>query len=316
MRNGLELGNIHKYLALHCPEHIQRHLEHIATIWGKILGNRPELVSLIDYPTIELLTHRVPSDPEDSKLIATMMTSHQVFFQIHDPTLRNQILSNISSLNVVIPSLATFHSNMRYFSIGARVLQHFIADNIRSETTFQSLSRRWVYDPVLEVSEGNFALVDSTTVDLAYAQLFLYILRHFPLLSEDRPLQDKRGEYVRAGVNTDSVDQLYYRALRLGFLTPKVRNHTFEKLDCSKPSDPPPDLEPTTWRSGKPTIKTFSTLQIHSFLPRLRGAKICKGTKGTTASFVQWDFLTSFFNIDVLPHDLSDRMMELQVSEC
>ncbi|VBB82108.1 Putative protein of unknown function [Podospora comata] len=234
MRNGPELGSIHKYLALHCPEHIQRHLEHIAIIWGKILGNRPELMSLIDYPTVELLTHRVPSDPEDSKVIATMMTSHQVFFQIHDPTLRNQILSNISSLNVVIPSLTTFHNNMRYFSIGARTLRHFIADGSRSETTFQSLSQQWTYNPVLEVVEGSFALVDSTTVDLAYAQLFLFVLLHFPLLSEDRPLKDKKGEYVRAGVNSNCVDQLYHRALRLGFRTQKVRNHTFDNLDCNE----------------------------------------------------------------------------------
>lgn len=137
MRSGLELGNVHKYLALHYPEHIERYLRHIATVWGTILGNRPELIPLIDYPTIELLTHRVPSDPEDSHLITAMVSSHQVFFYIQDPALRDEILSNIMSLDVVIPSLATFHSNMRYFSIGARILQRFTVDNSRFETTFR-----------------------------------------------------------------------------------------------------------------------------------------------------------------------------------
>ncbi|KAK4646423.1 hypothetical protein QC761_0042650 [Podospora bellae-mahoneyi] len=120
------------------------------------------------------------------------------------------------SLDVIIPSLVTFHRNMRYFSIGARVLQHFIADNSRFETKFQSLFRQWAYDPVFEVSEDNFALMDLTTVDLAYIQLFLFVLRHFPLLSEDRPLQDKQGEYARAGVDSNCVDHILPRsALRV-----------------------------------------------------------------------------------------------------
>lgn len=156
--------------------------------------------------------------------------------------------------------------------------------------------------------------MDSTTVNLAYIQLFLFVLRHFPLLSEDRPLQNKRGEYVRAGVNSTCVDQLYCRAWRLGFLTPKVRNYTFKDLEYEEPNTHLPPEEATIWRSGKPTIKTFTTLQLQSFLPILRQAKTNR-TRTITASFVQNGFLSSFFIIDVLPRDLSDRMRGLQVSD-
>ncbi|KAK4680129.1 hypothetical protein QC764_0041880 [Podospora pseudoanserina] len=191
------------------------------------------------------------------------MSSHQVFFHIQDPTLCDNILSNIMSLEVMIPSLVTFHSNMRYFSIGTRVLQDFIADSSRFETTFQSLFRQWAYDPVFEVSEGNFALMDLTTVDLAYIQLFLFVLRHFPLLSEDRPVQDKQGEYARAGVDSNCVDQLYYRALRLEFRTLKARSHTFHDLECNESNHLPLDLEvrciDIIWSI------TLQTLNIHFY---------------------------------------------------
>ncbi|KAK4163068.1 hypothetical protein QBC43DRAFT_184804, partial [Cladorrhinum sp. PSN259] len=222
MRGGLQLGSMHKYLAVHCPEQIEHYLRHIYNIWTAIIGNNLCLTTLVDDKVIRMLHLKVPSNREDRQWINIIFDTNKILPTNSNASLRDEIKANVLALDAIIPSIWTFHEDMRYFAIGIRIIQQYIAHNTAHESLIASLSRMWKYTPVVEVSECEFDIIGSTNVELAFQQLLLFTLRHFPLLSNEKPLQNTPGEYLQPGISLIYIDKLYYLAYQLGFHTPKV----------------------------------------------------------------------------------------------
>ncbi|KAK8043718.1 hypothetical protein PG993_006148 [Apiospora rasikravindrae] len=216
--DGLELGNIHKHLALHCDEQIIHFIQHIRRSWNHI------------FQGLEAFLQNPSASQHDRELITKAMADGQLFPLITKVQQRKRLLHNILSLTVVIPSIKTFHENMKYFSIGAKIVQEHVGENYVSSrkgprlTLMRSVLRDW-RQPAgkVENGEGHYYLTEGPmTEQLAYTQLFLSALRHFPRLSNESPRQDRRGEVMNAKLGKEQLKRFCDGARQLGFGNPKL----------------------------------------------------------------------------------------------
>lgn len=137
---GLQMGNIHKHLALHCDEQILHYLGHIDEIWSTITSGDLMLKQHVDWNTVRHLELRAPCTQSDAIYIRTLMDRGQIFPGVKDPSVRSQLLQRILSIQTIIPSIWTFHENMKYFSIAARILRKYVIGEKVILTSIRALS--------------------------------------------------------------------------------------------------------------------------------------------------------------------------------
>ncbi|KAH0593442.1 hypothetical protein MHUMG1_08899 [Metarhizium humberi] len=114
LRNGWQLGNIDKHFADRCPEEIYNYLRHIKETWRKITLNNPDVRMAADNETVKELTLLCPSASyADNDKVRLLMRSGKLFGSISDSHLRGQIEQQLLGIGVVIPSIETFHGNMK-----------------------------------------------------------------------------------------------------------------------------------------------------------------------------------------------------------
>ncbi|KAI1207658.1 uncharacterized protein F4807DRAFT_469168 [Annulohypoxylon truncatum] len=333
-RRGFKLGTMHKYTPLRCSENAVRYLQRMLSIYWGVIGGDASIVPHMDSKTISCLQRRNPSNNADGKYIRLMMDTGEMFSGVKSITIRRSITRNLLSLDVIFPSLETFHQNMIYFSIGVKILRNHIMDDTEKlhdrnpkdgdDPFFKSLGSFWTSPkrPLLEVSEGRFQPLVSLDDGLARMLLFLDGLRDCIHLSNEPILQDRRGEPVPpAAVDPWYVFRLRARARQYGFCTAKVSNGLRIKPQSPRQLhwDLNWDRRAKDWRGGKPTARNFLELQHDAFLPMLEQAN---SREKVTAAFVQKDFLEAFFGpwsymtdgsevgSDLTPFD-GDEIMEI-----
>lgn len=308
-RREFKLGSMHKYTPLQCPKELGRYLHRMSRIYWRIIGHKASLMPYMDSKTFGCLEGRNPSNGVDGNYIRYMMDKGKIFRGLKSAPDRREIKRNLLSLNVVFPTLKTFHQNMMYFSVGVKILRDHITDDpeesqdgdqIDGEADFfQSLRMCWTQPnrPLIEISEAVVQPLASMDAELASMLLFLDGQRDCLHLSNEPflILQDKRGEPTPAAtVDPWYVFRLQARARQYGFDTKKIRHGL-----AVKPPPPRPvhwNLDDggraKQWRGGKPTIRNFLNLRRNAFLPTLDEAD---GREEVTAAFVQKDFLEAFF---------------------
>ncbi|PNP60901.1 hypothetical protein FNYG_14369 [Fusarium nygamai] len=279
---GLQFGNIHKHLALHIDENISRFLKHILQVWDFITNDEPRINSAVDIQTVRCLQFRAPiSSYSDRIAIHRMFNEGLLFEGLKDLDLREQVRRRVLSVQVIIPSMETFHENMKYISIGAKILRkHLMETPIRVPgeprqpklTVFESLASCWSAETrSIEVKDGEMSTSpDTPTAWFAYETVFLAALRDFARLSSEHPRQDVRGETMPAFVEASRIASLGQLAHQLGFKNSKVQ----EML--ANPYGHPPvgsyeckDGRPADWRAGIPFTKSYSQLRVQAFIPML-----------------------------------------------
>lgn len=326
LRSGLQLGNIDKHLATHCDEQIVQYLDHVYRVWDLICQGNVDRMA-IDDSTVRLLQFRVPSvSRTDGAFVSTVIDTGLLFSTIVEPRARKRIYHALLSLRHVIPSLETFHENMKYLSIGAKILKKHLdippkrtASHGRDTTLYQRLTSHWnpACLPLVEVGEGRFLPIQGPACPgLAFKQLFVSVLRQFPFLSTETALRDFRAEAMPAYTDQYRLRQLLRRAKTLGYENIKI----FEGLQRAEghidlvktPFEailPNPLAE---WRGGKPFVRTLLALEKTSFLLTLQRAAV--EPSGVTAEFVQNDLLNAFFGTYTFQIDTS-RTCILEDSE-
>ncbi|KAI8626618.1 hypothetical protein F5Y19DRAFT_446352 [Xylariaceae sp. FL1651] len=305
-RGGFKLGTMHKYTPLRCPEKPVRYLRRMSRIYWDVAGEA-SVIPHMDSKTISCLQRRNPSNSVDRDYIRLMMDTGQIFRGVKNVSVRRKIKQNLLSLDAIFPSFETFHQNMIYFSVGAKILRtHIIDDPDESqgrdqkdgnEGLFQSLHTCWVSPerPLIEVSRGILQPLVSLEAELASMLLFLDGQRDCLYLSNEPILQDKRNEPAPvAAVDPWFVFRLRARARQYGFRTTKISRGLAVEPPSPRPLnwDLDWDVRAKDWRGGKPTIRNFLALQRDAFLDTLEQAD-CR--EKVTAAFVQRDFLEAFF---------------------
>ncbi|TPX11400.1 uncharacterized protein E0L32_007819 [Thyridium curvatum] len=294
LRNGLRLGNWHKILRLRCPEPVIHYLNRMRRQWIAIAQNVPGFCA--EPSDIQILEFLAPSIPGDRSKIRHLMQENLLFPTITDRASREVTLQNILSVEGIITSMKTFHTNMNYFEIAVDVLRQHImqeGEEAKHSTLFQNLSAHWDHTKaVVEYKEGHFRQLTTTNFKTAVVQLFLFVLRHFPYLSNAQPLQDGRGvRAVAAAADEYFLYRLYTLASRLGFSTTKIRQGIRKRKSQYWPRRYVVNEHHRRWRGGKPPMRAFLDLETQAFLPAITQAEIDKDTP----LFVQADFISAFF---------------------
>ena len=304
---GLQLGNFHKWLALHLDEPIMAYLSHVHMVWKeRICESRQAVMRAIGVDDVRMLQFRMPKvSSEDADTIGRLLDDGTLFPRIGDPGAREMLRRNILSLDVVIPSLETFQENMHYIAIGAKTLIQHVVGKIpicksrtkRSPTIFELLSSSWTAPDVLqvEVADDKAETVEGrASPSLAFTQLFLVCLRLFPWLQDAyAPREDWPEDNFKAGVTPPCVTYLQHFALAMGFRTPMTieaqsRTELYPGPQWNGPWETLPD-----WRGGRPFTRTFWTLRANAFLPRLHVAATRR--HHPNPEFVLLDMVTAFF---------------------
>jgi hypothetical protein len=177
----------------------------------KIADGDPEVLKHADPDDIRFLQYKLPSYTSDRRKIKKKIDDGHLFPSLINLVIRAKVLENILALDLIIPSMETFHKNMIYFSIASKILRKYIVDDdLADETLFSNLNRYWdsSQQHVLQTGENEFQNLFIGDVYLVYIMAFLIPLRLFNRLSSVRPLLDKRSEVF---MNTYVYD--YYKLL-------------------------------------------------------------------------------------------------------
>jgi hypothetical protein len=246
---------------------------------------------------------------EDETFIREEMYCERLFASIVEPSDRGRILENILSLTSIIPTLKTFDGSVKYFAVGARILRrHVIPDhNDMAGTLLESMA--W-YEPVtprIEVAEGMCLPLLRLTKGQAFKLLFLFAIRNFPHLSNERPLQDKRGETMSASSDSTYVYLLYTLAQQLGFFSPKITEGLKKQQPTELTRQYVVNSFQSKWKCGIPRLRAFLEIQAQAFLPQMGEYS----NESFNAMFVFQDFINSFFGHDDFEIDLSASPLTL-----
>lgn len=309
--HGLQLGNMHKYIALHYDEQIEHGLDHVTKIWELITDDDPELKEHVDVDTVQGLELLAPWRKADAILIRTRMERKLIFPLVSDPSKRNYLLQRILELRTIIPSIMTFHENMKYFSIGAKILTKFLIGDKAvlvpqdgKERTVQAyLQHYWRQSQsiLIQVDQERYQPVLEPSFLLVLREIFLFALRNFPFLSTEHPKQDQRGESMPAVVDEGYIAHLHERARQLGLLTPAVIKSPMRDLSkVQLPSFSVSKSHPSRWNCGKPPLRSYLEVHHHAFLMAFENMTF---EERLTPILVQSDFMKAFFGHEAVITD-------------
>ena len=190
---------------------IIHYLRHIKSVWDKITEGRDSLRRAVCPKTVQFLELRAPAASIDDRTsIKQAMRLGTIFPNVSDKSKR-AITKALLSLTVIIPTIQTLHENLRLVEIGVEILKDTIL-GIKSGTTIrQALHKKWRSpgDMRIELSEGKFLslhkLEQSVQWDLTYREIWLFILRDFPGLSDATPKLDSRKEILSSCYGRNST---------------------------------------------------------------------------------------------------------------
>lgn len=304
---GLQLGNWAKHLAAHVDELIINYLAHISDSYEKIFRGHEDLKHLLDESTVRQIQNRAPRwSSNDRHYIEEAFRQKIIFTDIHSQDILAKLEQNLLSFETIIPSIQTFHQNMKYITIGIKILEKHIAvqpaATKKGEITrtrpslIDNLKNDWVGSTTtghFQVDHEKFIPATEANADTSVAQLLVAALRYFPLLCMEAPLQDVDCEW-KTPEPSDYGTLIRRTALQLGFDNPKIRKDigsaTMNYPLYGKP------FARRQWRSGKLPCHSFALLFNQSFFLQLFGQPFEQSTVVTPLR-TQSAILRAFFNV-------------------
>lgn len=305
---GLQLGNWAKHLAAHVDDCIVNYLGYINSSYERIFFGHEDLKHLLDESTVYQLQNLTPAWGKGDRIyIQEAFRQRLIFTSIQSEEILKKLEQNILSFKGIIPSIQTFHQNMKYLTIGIKILEKFIevkppvakkSDITKTKPSlFVNLSRDWFVDKAaesLQVDHEKFIAPKKRHVNLSFAQLLVAALRYFPLLSTEATLQDVGGDGEAPLVSSDYIKLLCKTAKQLGFDNEKIRRQAGDMRINYRQYEKP--FARMRWRSGKPPFHSFALLYDQSFALRLFGKPFNPSIFPSTLC-IQSDILRAFFNM-------------------
>lgn len=309
---GFQLGTMKHDFALHCPEELLHCLDHTYKRLNEITLGNPHVQRAFDIPTCEGLRDRAPSASLlDRQHIIREMDSRAFFSTLLDENLRERVTQALLQLPVIIPTLRSYHKNLTYFSIGARIIQSLLLSEPVKTTMYRTLRGKWspTDHPLVEVREGEYRRVVLPSwlppYRFVYIQLHVAARRLFPRVSTDAPNKEKdrkrkraQGPAVISGPVAAAKLVFWRHAHKLGFRTEKIINGLRAAEDVPvevpEPFVEDTDGETIDRRSGKPYMNAYKQLRTQLFLPNLRQIQV-GSSLNPSVMFVQWDHINAFF---------------------
>ncbi|KAI3339687.1 hypothetical protein F4824DRAFT_507940 [Ustulina deusta] len=299
--NGFELGNIEDHLSSHGFDVMAHCLQHIYDVFVQITLGDHEIEAATDIETVQTLQLRAPSaSQKDREELQKHMQQRVLFSRIWQQETRRRIKDSILSLKVVIPSLKTFHRNMKYVSIGLKIIKsNILGKLLRDESVFHALKEIWRCPTkrYVEYEENRFEeIANQPDPQSACQELFMVAIRDHPNLSTSGPRCERGMTPVAASRRDTAVSRFLRRAQILGFRTPGA-----EELQELSVEDGTVDTtlvavdhqeKHLNRRWGSPLARSFHCIHSHLFLPGLMEDTPMQDYP--TTLFIQRDIICSY----------------------
>lgn len=304
--DGFELGNIARHLSLHADDEILRYLEYVFNVWNKITLGNPVVREATDTATVQKLQLRAPSaSTVDVATIKRLIQSGLIFTNIDQPELLSTIKQSILDLDTIIPSIKTFHEDMKYLSIGISILRSHIIDSDRYGSVLGSLEEIWESPGccLVETGEGVFCEVPELppTAQLAYQQLFLSAIRNFPYLSTFTPRCERGNQPSIGSVEPAYLARFLRGAQKLGFKSERLEKSLLRLVEIPAPlpnQGEKCEESRLNRRCGRPFMNSYKYFSSRLFLPSLMEME--ELNRHPTPMVVQRHLFHAFHRYDLL----------------
>ena len=295
--HDLRLSRCATDLAPDLYKEVVAHLKHIYAVWSYITGGVRVLEQSVDAATVRALEGRAPAaSGSDLAVVRATFSKYKAFGGVTDPERRSAIMRRTCDMLIMIPSLRSFHATMRHQCLISRLIRACLVDHADGELPsvgYRSLAMElrafWSpATPYVEVKEGDFRpTLGRASFNLAYKQLVLAAIRHFPYLTQP--------------ADHSCVYLFQRRAYILGFRNDRItREALFQRLYLTSQfregmtgnSEKTVVLESVECRWGRPDAGLLDLIQESAFLPQVTHSEMI--ADGVTVPFILNDFLQRY----------------------
>jgi hypothetical protein len=219
-------------------------LRYVKRVWVSIVSGRYH--GHVDEQTVSELELLAPALSSRDRLRATkLMEERKIFCTLQDEAAREEVLQNILVQDQLIPSLRTFFEDQKYLEHCSLILKSLLDDSEKRPLWRAFKANYWHPSTVqLQYAEGSGAVVEltltnnvdekGTAMKLAYLQLWLFCIRHFPELTDIKPrIESRKKNKIRREYNPARLQQLGCLAVKLGFKTRKATQFAVQAAEWS-----------------------------------------------------------------------------------
>ncbi|KAK5010494.1 hypothetical protein LTR28_009568 [Elasticomyces elasticus] len=189
----IKLGTLRRLLTLKCDEELLRYLAYVRSAWQGILDGVEHPPHSVDSRTVSAVQALAPSHSSSDKAsIEDAVREGSVFAGVTDDDSRSRIFRNFCSVLGLVPSLHTFFENLKYLEPCCTVLKRLLNPG-NKKTIWRGLTGCYYRPdrPVTEYAEDDRRQHSPTDLatdrSLAYKQLWLFAMRHFPEMTAVAP---------------------------------------------------------------------------------------------------------------------------------
>lgn len=186
----------------------------------------------IDPDTVDALQLLAPGKSRtDAKLACGLVLGGQAFAEFSDEE-RRAIWNRLANFDGLVPSLYTFFEDFKYLESCAHCVKRLFGSS--TESVWKSMSSIFVpyrdsevEERVIQTSESTFRhepATDAERLDMGYLQIWLYAMRHYPLMPPDpKSDDDLLAKSSRAKADKRTIYEMAELARRLGFQSPEIK---------------------------------------------------------------------------------------------
>lgn len=149
----------------------------------------------VDASTVAILQSTAPgASAEDSRQVVDGMRTGSIFAGVHDPNVRATLLANLLCLPGLVPSIHTVFEGLKQLEPACAVMKQLAGGHgISIREAMWGAFQPTAWGPVERgegiIAEGRWA-DEAAQRWFAYVQLWVFCLRHFPLLTSFAPRKD------------------------------------------------------------------------------------------------------------------------------
>ncbi|EED23183.1 conserved hypothetical protein [Talaromyces stipitatus ATCC 10500] len=235
--DGMSIGKLSKVMALDSDKEVLNYLSHIKKFWVELVSvdaAHPNLAAMrkIDSHTVKKLESMAPGRSRvDARTVRGWVISGEVLEEFSE-TERSSMWERMQQFDGLIPSLHTFFRDMDYLEACADAVKRLFPLSKTHPTLWSAMSHSYARpaasgdDCLIQTIESQLSRRPSDNVnhlELAYRQVWLYAMRHYPSMSKDpesddlltRPASEKADETV--------VYEMAVLAQKLGFMSAGIK---------------------------------------------------------------------------------------------
>lgn len=207
-------------------QEIAHYLNYIKEFWFSLVNDAPASVVKIDQHTVETLQLMAPH--AEASAVHGLVVSGQVFSEFNENE-RLVIWEKLRSFDGLIPSLYSFFEDFKCFESWTHCLSRlFTVEKSTVRKTMESLyTRSTERDGTVPIQISELSFSDrieppSRHFELAYRQIWLYAMRHYPQMPRDPKREGRLAKAQNATADEYAVSDMADLARRLRFQFPEI----------------------------------------------------------------------------------------------